>query len=73
VLISAGFDADRRDPIGSLGLDTEDFGFLADSVCEFAKSLSGGKVVACLEGGYHLEALANGVQELLKTLLKHSA
>lgn len=73
VLISAGFDADRRDPIGSLGLDTEDFGFLADSVCEFAKSLSGGKVVACLEGGYHLEGLANGVEELLKTLIKHSA
>jgi acetoin utilization deacetylase AcuC-like enzyme len=61
VLISAGFDAHRLDPIGSLGLDSEDFSTLTGVVCELAAEHCQGKIVSVLEGGYHAEALARCV------------
>jgi acetoin utilization deacetylase AcuC-like enzyme len=72
VLISAGFDAHAKDPIGSLGLETEDFVVLTKEVLEVAKTHANGRVVCCLEGGYHLEALAESVQAHLEELLKTS-
>src|SRR5262249_52475356 len=69
VLISAGFDAHRRDPIGSLGLEVEDFVTLTQEVLQVAKSHAQGRVVSCLEGGYNLEALAESVQAHLENLL----
>ena len=54
VLLSAGFDAHVRDPIGSLGLEVEDFVDLTRSVLEVARTHAGGRLVSCLEGGYHL-------------------
>ncbi len=69
VLLSAGFDAHRLDPIGALGLETEDYVRLTDKVLEVAKTHCDGKVVSCLEGGYHLDALAESVQAHLETLL----
>ncbi len=68
VLISAGFDAHRLDPIGSLGLETEDFATLTDLVLDVAKTHCKGRVVSLLEGGYHLEALAGSVKEHLLRL-----
>jgi acetoin utilization deacetylase AcuC-like enzyme len=68
VLISAGFDAHRLDPIGSLGLETEDFATLTDLVLDVAKTYCKGRVVSLLEGGYHLEALAASVKEHLLRL-----
>lgn len=72
ILISAGFDADHRDPIGSLGLDPADFAFLSESVVQLANSACKGKIVTCLEGGYHLDALAQGVEKHLELLLAGS-
>jgi acetoin utilization deacetylase AcuC-like enzyme len=69
VLLSAGFDAHREDPIGSLGLETEDFALLTREVLEVAKVHSGGRVVSCLEGGYDLDALAESVEAHLTELL----
>jgi acetoin utilization deacetylase AcuC-like enzyme len=69
VLISAGFDADARDPIGSLGLNTEDFTELTRKVLAVARAHAKGRVVSCLEGGYNLDALAEGVQTHLEELL----
>jgi acetoin utilization deacetylase AcuC-like enzyme len=69
VLISAGFDAHALDPIGSLGLETEDFGTLTRNVLDVARAHAGGRVVSCLEGGYHLEALAESVEAHLTRLL----
>jgi len=69
VLISAGFDAHKDDPIGSLGLETEDFTTLTEQVLEVAKAHSKGRVVSCLEGGYNLDALAESVQTHLEELL----
>ena len=69
VLVSAGFDAHAKDPIGSLGLEVEDFGTLTRQVLEVARTHAKGKVVSCLEGGYHLDALAESVQAHLEELL----
>jgi len=69
VLVSAGFDAHRDDPIGSLGLETEDFEVLTREVLEVAKVHAGGRVVSCLEGGYDLDALAASVEAHLTQLL----
>src|SRR5262249_52348485 len=57
VLLSAGFDAHARDPIGSLGLEVEDFDTLTRQALEVARAHTGGRLVSCLEGGYDLEAL----------------
>ncbi len=69
VLISAGFDAHAKDPIGSLDLETEDFVVLTKQVLEVAKTHAQSRLVGCLEGGYHLEALAESVEAHLKELL----
>ena len=71
VLVSAGFDAHRHDPIGSLGLETEDFRPLTEMALGVADSYAGGRLVSVLEGGYNLTALADSaevhVEELLGT------
>jgi acetoin utilization deacetylase AcuC-like enzyme len=69
VLVSAGFDAHQRDPIGSLGLQTEDFAWLTRQVLEVARTHAGGRLVSCLEGGYDLQALAESVAAHLGELL----
>ncbi len=53
LLISAGFDAHRRDPLGRQNLEEEDFAKITHAV----KRIAGNKVVSVLEGGYELEAL----------------
>ena len=68
VLISAGFDAHTQDPIGSLGLETEDFATLSKLVLGVAREHCGGKVVSLLEGGYNVAALADCVALHLSVL-----
>ena len=69
VLLSAGFDAHREDPVGSLGLETEDFGPLTEAVQNVANDYAGGKLVSVLEGGYNTSRLAGCVELHLETLL----
>ncbi len=69
VLVSAGFDAHAKDPIGSLGLETDDFKTLTRQVLDVARTHAKGRLVSCLEGGYHLDALAESVQVHLEELL----
>lgn len=69
VLISAGFDAHRRDPIGSLGLETEDFATLTTMLQAVANDCCGGRLVSLLEGGYDVEALADSVALHLESLV----
>jgi acetoin utilization deacetylase AcuC-like enzyme len=73
VLLSAGFDAHGKDPIGSLGLETEDFTTLTRKVLAVAKTHARGRLVSCLEGGYNLDALAESVQAHLEELLAFKA
>ncbi len=72
VLVSAGFDAHALDPIGSLGLEVEDFVWLTRQVLEVARTHCGGRLVSCLEGGYNLDVLAESVQAHLEELLSAS-
>jgi acetoin utilization deacetylase AcuC-like enzyme len=69
VLVSAGFDAHVKDPIGSLGLEVEDFVALTKEVVHVAKTHAKGRLVSCLEGGYNVEVLAETVQAHLEELL----
>jgi acetoin utilization deacetylase AcuC-like enzyme len=68
VLLSAGFDAHALDPVGSLGLEVEDFVDLTKQVLEVARTHAGGRLVSCLEGGYNREVLAESVQAHLEEL-----
>lgn len=70
VLLSAGFDAHAQDPIGSLGLEVEDFVTLTQEVLRVARTHCGGRLVSCLEGGYNLERLAESVEAHLRELLR---
>src|SRR5262249_6577561 len=69
VLLSAGFDAHALDPIGSLGLETEDYIEMTALVRSVANAHCGGQLVSCLEGGYDLGALAESVGVHLEGLL----
>jgi acetoin utilization deacetylase AcuC-like enzyme len=74
VLISAGFDAHREDPIGSLELETEDFARLTKTVLAIAHEYARGRTVSLLEGGYNPQRLAESVELHLRELLTpHSA
>ena len=57
LLISAGFDAHEADPLAGLMLETEDFAWVTERLCDLADVHCGGRVVSTLEGGYDLEAL----------------
>ncbi len=70
LIVSAGFDSHRLDPIGSLDLESEDFVELTEIVLEIAKVHAGGRVVSLLEGGYNPDALAESVGLHLETLLE---
>ena len=69
VLISAGFDAHRLDPIGSLGLESDDFTPMTQAVLEIAAAHAGGRVVSMLEGGYHPAAVGECVERHVQQLL----
>jgi len=70
VLVSAGFDAHREDPIGSLGLEVEDFAELTKYVLDVANVHAEGRLVSLLEGGYKPARLAECVAEHLGQLHK---
>lgn len=61
ILVSAGFDAHRGDPVGDLGLETEDFIGLTKLVQAAARQHCRGRLVSLLEGGYDVDALAASV------------
>ncbi len=61
ILVSAGYDAHRDDPLANMRLSTAGFNHLADMVGQMARELCGGKVVLTLEGGYNREVLATAV------------
>ena len=58
VIISAGFDAHRRDPLANLNLVEADFTWATERLLDIAARRAGGRLVSVLEGGYDLQALA---------------
>lgn len=69
LLISAGFDAHRDDPLANMELSANGFYELTRIVCALADECCEGRLVSVLEGGYNLQALAQSVEQHLKMML----
>lgn len=69
VIVSAGFDAHKDDPLASMGLTEEGYADLTRIVVSIARRHSRGRLLSCLEGGYNLQALAASVERHLLALL----
>ena len=69
VIISAGFDAHRRDPLANLRLEAEDFGWATGKLMDIAQRHAGGRVVSLLEGGYDLNALSASTTAHVRRLM----
>jgi len=69
ILISAGFDPHRDDPLSSINLSEEGFSRLTGMVMDLAEKTCEGRVISFLEGGYNLKALSSSVKEHIKVLL----
>ena len=65
VLVSAGFDGHVRDPLGGLNLHDEDYCRLGDDLGRWASTLSEGRIMNLLEGGYNMEVLERTVPKFL--------
>jgi acetoin utilization deacetylase AcuC-like enzyme len=70
ILVSAGFDAHRADPLANLNWDTEDFSWLTRRICDLADIHCDGRVVSTLEGGYDLNALAESAAAHVRILME---
>jgi acetoin utilization deacetylase AcuC-like enzyme len=69
LLVSAGFDAHRLDPLAQVQLETADYAWITQRLCELAVRYAHGRVVSVLEGGYSLEALRESVAAHVAALL----
>lgn len=73
ILVSAGFDAHRADPLAGLALEAEDFAWITARLCDLAARQCQGRLVSCLEGGYDLDALAQSVAAHVDVLIDRAA
>lgn len=69
VIISAGFDAHKDDPLASMGLTEEGYEDLTGIVAGIAQRHANGRILSSLEGGYHLTSLAASVDRHIQALL----
>ena len=70
ILLSAGFDAHKDDPLAQINLESKDYYTLTERIMSLAKELCKGRVVSILEGGYDLNALKESVNYHLRSLLE---
>ena len=68
VLVSAGYDGHRDDPLGNTELSTAGYAGMTRLLTDFARERCGGRIVLLLEGGYDLEALSASVVSSLGEL-----
>ncbi len=68
VLLSAGFDAHRDDPLAQINLSTEFYGWMSDRMLEVADQYTGGKLIGTLEGGYDLHAMPRCIGKHLSVI-----
>ncbi len=69
LMISAGFDAHRLDPLAQLQLESGDFGWITAELVALARHYCGGRIVSTMEGGYDLTALAESSMAHVEALL----
>jgi acetoin utilization deacetylase AcuC-like enzyme len=68
VIVSAGQDAFHLDPLASMGLTDSGYYMMAEALAAVADRWSGGKMLLCLEGGYHLQGQAGAVMQILNAI-----
>jgi acetoin utilization deacetylase AcuC-like enzyme len=68
ILISAGFDAHRRDPLANMNLESKDFYRITKKIVDLSNVHSKGRIISFLEGGYDLLALSESIKEHLLAL-----
>lgn len=68
ILVSAGYDAHRDDPLGGMEVTAKGFGMMHQKLLESAQKNCAGKLVSVLEGGYSLEGLEESVRECLNEM-----
>ena len=68
ILVSAGFDPHRRDPLGGMGVTEKGFAAMARMLLQLADRYTGGRIGLLLEGGYDLAALRNSVAAVLEVM-----
>lgn len=68
LLISAGQDAYFEDPLAGMGLTGNGYYYMASALREVAESYAGGRILLCLEGGYHLAGQAAAVTQIIRGL-----
>lgn len=73
LLVSAGFDSHRDDPLAAMGVTEGGFGVMADALLELARKHAGGRIAFLLEGGYDLSALRNSVATVLDRMQAEEA
>jgi acetoin utilization deacetylase AcuC-like enzyme len=69
VLVSAGFDAHRNDPLADIRLQTEDYAWITERLVDLARAHANDRLVSTLEGGYDLGALAASVSTHVSALM----
>ncbi|MEJ0020821.1 MAG: histone deacetylase family protein [Acetobacteraceae bacterium] len=69
LIVSAGFDAHKADPLAQLRLETADFAWITRELLRIAANHCGGRLVSVLEGGYDLDALAASAAAHVRTLM----
>jgi acetoin utilization deacetylase AcuC-like enzyme len=69
IIVSAGFDAHYRDPLASLNLRAEDFGWVTRKLMDVADPSAEGRIVSVLEGGYDLQGLKESVAAHVEALM----
>lgn len=69
VVVSAGFDAHRRDPLAELALEEDDYAWATVELAAVARDHARGRLVSALEGGYHLDGLAASVAAHVRALM----
>ena len=69
IIVSAGFDAHHRDPLASIELEAEDFGWATGKLMDIADQTAKGRLVALLEGGYDLKGLAQSASAHIRQLM----
>jgi acetoin utilization deacetylase AcuC-like enzyme len=70
IVISAGFDAHRRDPLAAINLDEDDFAWATEVLMALASQHCDGRIVSVLEGGYDLQSLSLSVAAHVAALMR---
>ena len=72
LIISAGFDAHRLDPLAAIDMTADGFASLTDILCEIASEICEGRLISALEGGYDLKGLSESVVAHVGRLMAHA-